>query len=216
MKKLLALFMLLAVLATMVACNDEEEPAGPADVGAEGWAAMLAEDKFSNYSFTMSGTMTSTQGGESYTSYAKETVKFANNKVAIGFFEDENDTEADWQTLDGELAAAQRVQMTQIFMTLLEEYARYAYDANTNSYKLANTVTIDTVLKGFMMDEHGNISPMDVPAVIEMRNGEVFLSDDGRLVKFVCDYSQKMNGDQVSISGITTWEFFDYGTTVVE
>lgn len=57
----------------------------------------------------------------------------------------------------------------------------------------------------------------DVPAVIEMREATVELSADGSLVKLVCDYSQKMElGIVTETSGITTWTFSNYGTTVIE
>ena len=53
---------------------------------------------------------------------------------------------------------------------------------------------------------------------IEVKNGSASISEDGRIARLTCDYSQTMTmGDStVKATGVTEWTFSDYMTTVVE
>lgn len=200
----------------------------PADTEAPGgiseteWNGMLSDEMFENYTFVMEGEMTVTQNGEvQSTSDVKERIKIASDKISIELFAADTDSEAtdsEAMVFDGEYAAALKLQYTEIFVPLLQKYDSFVYDANTKTYKVTETVTIDTVLTGINFYEDESFEMFDLPATIEMREGEVMLSDDGKLLTFVCDYTQTMNmgGGAIATSGITTWTFSDFGTTVIE
>ncbi len=189
-------------------------------VSKDKWLSMLADSNFDNYTLKLEGTMTATSPNGNATSKVKETIKIADGKMHIEMFAaDENSTASDSHTmlLEGELAEMQKIQNSQIFMTLLKEYESFEYDEATKTYKVPQTVSIDTVLKGISMSGDEYVS-FDAPSKLEMREAEVTLSEDGKLIKFVCDYSQIMTMGEdgtTSVSGVTTWEFSDYGTTVI-
>ncbi len=184
------------------------------------WLEMISDASFENYTVKLEGTMTVTNKNENTTNTIKEIIKFADDKMAMQMFvEDPNSSSDDPISfvIDGDMAKAQKIQNTQLFIALLQEYESFVYDGATKTYKVPNTISIDTVLKGFSSDENGMVT-IDVPAKLEMREAEVTVSNDGKLVKFVCDYSQTMTMDDdgpTTVSGKTTWEFYDYGTTVI-
>lgn len=201
-----------------------ETTKAPEGVSRPTWDDMLSAAKFENYTFSMEGAMTVLQNGENAgTSNVKETFKVTKDKLWVEMYGETVDSSAsDQQTIlfVGEAAAAQKLQCEQIFLALLAEYDNFTYDAASDSYKLHKTVTLDTTLKAFSFSQDGTIrETFDMPAVIEMREATVELSVDGSLVKFVCDYSQTMQYDIETVTettGITTWTFGNYGTTVIE
>ena len=102
-------------------------------------------------------------------------------------------------------------------------YAYYNFgrsvDPETNTYSITETIRIEETAKGISIDpETGAPQSFDCPVVIEMREGVVTISEDGKLLKFVCDYSQSMDmhGYITTTMGLTSWTFSDYGTTVIE
>ncbi|MBR6769259.1 MAG: hypothetical protein IKM34_07225 [Clostridia bacterium] len=194
----------------------------PESISRPAWEAMLSAAKFENYTLSLEGAMTVTQNGESAVeNNVKETVKVTADKVLAEMYaEDEDSSASDKVTLlfEGDVAKAHKIQYEQIFLALLSDYDNFVYDAASGTYKVANTVSMDIVLKAVSLSGNGTITEIfDVPAVIEMREATVELSADGSLVKLVCDYSQKMElGIVTETSGITTWTFSNYGTTVIE
>ena len=138
-----------------------------------------------------------------------------------GAFAEDLDSPAEDEELviaDGEIAEAQKLQYSQVFMTLLEDYKNFTYDADTNTYKVMTNVKVEKVLKAVSFSPDGSVTTFDLPTVLEMREAEVTVSSDGKLIKFVCDYSQTMDmyGTTMVTAGKTTWTFSDYGTTVIE
>lgn len=194
----------------------------PESVSRPTWEAMLSAAKFENYTLSLEGAMTVMQNGESVgENNVKETVKVTADKMLVEMYAEVEDSSAsDKETilLEGDVARAQKLQYEQIFLALLSDYDNFIYDAASGTYKVANTVSMDIVLKAVSLSEDGTITDVfDLPAVIEMREATVELSADGSLVKLVCDYSQKMElGAFTETSGITTWTFSNYGTTVIE
>lgn len=183
------------------------------------WMDMIDDSVFENYTCMMEGVMTVTQNGANEgTTAVKEMIRVTEEKMASDIYADGEYVET--IVVDGDTAAAQKEQSAQIFKTLLAEYDSFSYDAQTNTYKVTATVKIETVLKSLTYDlESGQMVTADVPAVIEMHEAELTLTEDGKLSTFVCDYSQTMTmvaGFSVTTSGRVTWNFSDFGTTVID
>ena len=190
-------------------------------IGEAEWKEMISEKTFENYTFTMEGTMTVVQTGvEPVVSDIREEIKITSDKVSMELLADDTESSAsDSQTMvfEGEIAEAQKAQCAQLFMAVLEEYDSFVYDPATGVYTIPKTITIEKVLKGVGSAENG-ISMFDVPATIEIRQAKATISEDGKLLTFVCEYTQIMDmyGSEITTSGNTTWTFSDYGTTVID
>ena len=189
-------------------------------ISADEWAAMLSESSFNNYTLSMDGVMTVVINGvENSTSRIKEIVKIDGEEMFIEMFASDIDsasTASETMFLNGEMAEMQKTQYTQLYLAMLEKCDNFSYDKETKTYKIANTVTIEKVLKA-ISESDDEITTFDLPSVIEMKNAEVSISEDGKLLKLVCEYTQTMDmkGATISTSGTTTWTFSDYGTTVI-
>ncbi|MBO5883699.1 MAG: hypothetical protein J6Q78_04775 [Clostridia bacterium] len=227
MKKILLLLISFILLLSLVACNDGDgtnnsggDPSGTSStvLNEAEWDQMISDDMLANYTVIMEGNMSvTTNGKEEGTSDVKQKTKVANDKLSMEIFA--GDQSVDTMVIDGDLAKAQMTQTSQLFKTLMAEYDNFTYDADKKIYKVTESVTIDTVLKGFGYQDEGAVREFDVPTVIVMRDAEITVSEDGKLVSFVCDYSQSMtmtDGDEVVTSGVVTWSFSDFGTTVIE
>ena len=188
---------------------------------ATDWAAILSEENFENYTLKMNGDMVAIAGGEQVPNHVDEIIKVTADKVEITVHAAEvNGPGYDDQTLllDGKLAESQKDQYAWLFLTMLEEFANFEYDEATKTFKLADVVSIETVMEGLVSLGDDKYSSFEVPTKLEMKDAEVTISEDGKLVKFVCDYSQTMQmgeGPATVVFGITTWSFSDYGTTVI-
>ena len=187
------------------------------------WDAMISDAAFENYTLTTESTMKTEIGGvDRGTSDSKSVVKIAADKIEISSYaydSEGNASDALVSAFEGEYAKAHKEQYSMIFMLVLSEYENFEYDAETNTYKIEKTLTIEDDLPGFAINGDGTLLHFTVPAKIEIKNGEASISDDGKLLSFTCDYSQTMYGDNdytVAVSGITTWTFSDYGTTVID
>ncbi len=236
MKKIFLILISVCLLLALAACDGGENidnlPTGtPTDAPTEApteapegineseWNEMLSDEVFENYTVIMDGKMTVTTNGivEVEDELVKERIKVACDKMSIEIFVDGEFSEP--MVFDGELAESQKIQSSQLFMLLLDKYDSFVYDKDAKVYIVEETITIDAVLKGMSFMEDGSVAEFDVPAVIEMKDAEVRISDDGKLASFTCDYTQTMEmgeGYTVSTSGLTTWTFSDFGTTVIE
>lgn len=227
MKKILLLLLSLCLLLSMIACDQGNDPTGDettsetdqtaAVLSESEWAEKTAFDNFDNYTVMMSGKMSVTQNGEFQgESDATQCIKVADDKLSIEIFMDGESM--DLSVLDGDLAKTQKTQATQLFSLLLEQYEYYEYDAEKKVYCVTDTVSWETVLTGLSYETDGSVSEFDVPAVIEIREAEVTFAEDGTLVSLVCDYSQSMSleAGETTTSGLITWTFSDFGTTVIE
>ena len=222
MKKFLLLMLSLCLICSMIGCSKgdaDSEPNNGTTLSATEWEAMLSDDVFSNYTVVMEGQMSVTENGVSDgqgKENLKETIKVTNDRFSIEAFI--GDEPLDAMVLDGEIAAVHKEQASQLFLAMLSKYDAYSYDKASDTYKISEPITIEATMKGLKIDDTGAITTFDVPSVIEMRNAEAKVSDNGRIVSFVCDYSQSMtvNGKTVGTSGLTTWTFSNFGTTVIE
>lgn len=192
-----------AVCATVAfgaaACEDEQKPAAGAGVSEEKWEAMLAEENFENYTLTQSGYVVYEGADIDGGIQQDAVVKFADDKVQLIM---ELDGELATEIVyTGEEATLQRSTYTQVFMALLDAYESYTYDAASDVYKVNEKVTVE-------------LTVYDMPVVIVMEEGQVKLSDDGRIVDFTCDYTQTTNG--ILMTTEMHWTFSDYGTTVID
>ncbi len=181
------------------------------------WDAKLADKMFENYTYSMEGRMTVTQDGEpETTSDMRQIVKVTSDKVSTTVYADSVEEPGGsggfTQVYEGEIAEATKTQNAQLFLTILRDYENFEYDAETNTYKIPETVVFEEVLKAVSGD-----GMFDVPARIEVREAVVTFSEDGRIATLVSDYTQAMDfgGSMVTTAGVTTWTFTDFGTTVI-
>lgn len=247
MKKILILILAALILVSLVACDDSsvnipgaDGVTTPADdtttlpddtttaepsqgISTPEWNGMLSAANFENYTVTLEGMMTVVQPGqENVTSNVKQIVKIADDKMQLEIFASDADSSAEdsmKQVFVEEIAAEQKQQNEWLFLTLLAKRESFVYDPETNTYSITETIRIEETVKGISIDpETGVPQSFDCPVVIEMREGVVTISEDGKLLKFVCDYSQSMEirGEVTTTMGLTTWTFSDYGTTVIE
>lgn len=226
---LLVCLVLLSLSLILTSCEDSDLPT-PADsdlpeilesITKTEWNAMISEVNFENYTLDMTGRMTTYQGGvEVSVSDVNETIKVTSDKILIHVNAADTNSSATAEEdalFEGDLAQSQKNQFSWLFLTMLEQFDRFSFDAETTTYKLKNQVHIEDVMEGVLMSGD-HYETFDVPTKIDMRNAEVTISKDGKLLKFVCDYSQEMemgSGIIVTVSGETTWAFSNYGTTVI-
>lgn len=248
MKKLLLILSCILLIFSLVACNGNkdngenengngsetpgnvetpgesespEEPETPDNSGAlneSEWNKVVSKDNFDNYTVKLVGKMTVTENGVSAgESDMEQEIKVTANKMTIELFFEGESIYID--AIEGDMLESQKVQASQLFILLLSKFDNFVYDADEDVYKLAEAITINTTLKGITYTPDGQMIEFDVPAVIEMRDAKVTLSEEGKLEFFTCDYTQTMNmegGNVVSTSGLTTWTFSNFGTTVIE
>ncbi len=206
-------------------CNATENASVAfAGISENKWDQMLADSVFENYTLSIEGRMTVTQSYESgeTVSDMKSILKIASDKISLELFGAEVDgtaSDSHVMVLDGDIAEAQKLQNSQLFMLILDGYENFEYDAETGTYKITEAITIKKDLAAIAIGSDGNVQTKMIPSTIEIRNAEATLSDDGKILKLVCDYSQTMEfevGMVTTTSGVTTWTFSDYGTTVIE
>ncbi len=187
---------------TCTVCNYKKgEPITFTGISEEKWDSMLATPNFENYTLRQYGKI---NYGGAQTIEEDATIKFVKDKVSINL---KSGGYTDTLLFTGEEAIMQKASYEQVFLALLENYDEYVYDATKNVYKNPSpvSVTIDFPL-------------YDSSASIEMENGEISLSDDGKLVKFQCDFTQTTSTPHgiSSVYTYMTWELSDYGNTVIE
>ena len=195
--------------------------APPADIGVseEDWNDMLSEESFENFTLLTEGNMTTIQGGASYGPYkTKSLCRMTADKMELTLYDGESDAPMPGsmvEVFEGEIAEAQKLQYSQLFVNILSQYESYTYDAQTKTYKIDELTVWDGTVKAISLREEAAL--IDVPCTIEIRNAEATLSEDGKLLKLVCDYTQSMTmtGEEITVFGVTTWTLSDYGSTVI-
>ena len=234
MKKILILMLVALMIVSLVACDDStvETPstdgtttaadtttAAPSQgLAAPEWSNMLSAANFENYTVTYTGRMTVVE--ENVTSDVNQIVRVAGGRMELVIFmsdEDSSDEEFFSDVYEGDIAKSQKQELEQVFLLMLSKRDAFKYDAESDTYLVTETITIEETMVGISYID-GIPQEFDCPTVIEMRNGEVSVSEDGKLMKFTCDYSQTMDlhGQLTTIIGHTTWTFSDYGTTVID
>ena len=203
-KKLLSILMAISLLFSamllMTSCNESGVDEG--GFTENDWQAMIAEPNFENYTLHQVARL-NYGGGMVYDEDV--VVKFTKDKMTVeesgdlGFYE---------EFVDEELAE-QRGAYEDVFRALLADFDNYTYDKQTGTYKSSSTVTVELEL-----------STEGLTATVTMENGEVHLTEDGKLEKFTCSFTQDMTIPDYGAMTITTesmaWPFSNYGTTVIE
>ncbi len=186
------------------------------------WTSMLSTSHFENYTLNMEGTMDVLLNGvKNSTNNVSETLQVTADKLLVTLHADDTQSDAsDQETilLEREQAKSHKDQYSWLFLTMLEQFDSYRYDKATKTYKLTDDVVIEKDMEGFISDEQGLLSTFTIPTKLEIRDAEVSVSEDGKLLKLVCDYSQTTamgTEGETTVSGVTTWTFSNYGTTVI-
>ncbi len=194
--------------------EDTEQQSLDSDIGLS---------KMDNYTLTNEGLMSVTKNGvDEGKTNMKQVLKIADGKAEITLFAENGNGEmqqaGESMVLEGEMATSQIEQNNKLLETILAKYDKFVYDAETESYAITETITIDEVVDGVEHDiDSGNLVPIKIPAKITIKNAKVTLTEDGKLLKLVCNYTQEMtkDGEVIVTSGINTWTVTDYGTTAI-
>ncbi len=165
------------------------------------WNAMFAAEALSNC--TIVQTATAVQQPENIRSHQVNTHKFADNKVETHvLIKPEEEDEISFSNVwTGEEAADMKRAHVELFTALLNEYECFEYDTTQDVYNVTETASVDLSLD-------------DESFIVEMSEGQVRVSADGKLVKFSCKYVQTTEYGVVYADMV--WEFSDYGTTVID
>lgn len=225
---LLALALCLSILTSFVACNTDGENTtsnttgegkdskddNPEESGlsSKEWSSMIKESNFENYTLDFQGKMTVTTNGkvevEGYSAHSIYRVtKDALEHVIIDGGEENS------MVLKGEDAATQKIESSQLYLAILKEYDSFTYDADKKVYTIKDA-TIDMDITAIV---NGVPSAEKLPVKIKVKEGTATVSNDGKILKLVCDYSQTMTlgEDVTTTSGLVTWTFSNYGNTVI-
>ena len=202
MKKFLA--MLLSVctcftIGSFAACKDKDDGNANGPVTEAEWEEMISESTFENYTLTESGTVTP-EGYEG--TYHTAIIKMTADKVAIDLSLDGGGE--DMIIYTGADAIEQKNSYEQVFLALLADFENYTYDEAEKVYKNSGEITV-------------NVTMTDFAATIVMKNGKLTLTEDGKLLTFVCDWTQTTTtpGGTITVKTDMNWAFSDYGTTVI-
>jgi len=171
-------------------------------VTEEEWNGMLASHNFENYTLIQQGTMKSNMAPAPM--YQKATLKFAGGKLHL--INEVDGEELFDIIMEGEEAKEQKISYEMLFLAVLDNFENFEYDPVEKVYKNPRTVTV-------------TLHVADAEATVVMENGRVTISEDGKLVKFECKYTQTTitsNYTVVTQVDDAVFELFDYGTTVIE
>lgn len=186
-------------------------------IGKSEWESRLTAEVFENYTVLIEGEMTVFQNGEEdSTDEIWQKIKITSDKMELSTMA-VGEEDPFMMVFDGEIAAAQKLQNSQLFMLILSKYDSFVYDAATDTYSIPETIVLNEIIKGIGISGD-EVSLWDIPTQIEFREAVVTFTSDGMLSTLVCDYTQTMEmyGATISASGKTTWTFTDFGTTVIE
>lgn len=221
MKKLLTLLLVALTALSLIAftaCEASETPPDtPSDVPKQDqtitekdWSEMISAASFENYTLTQAAIYSAGAGFEEDT-LVTSVVKFTKDKVEIKF------TIGDVTNVivyDGEMAKEQKDSYEKIFISLLENPKDYEYDATEKAYKNSKTITVEDTMHYPAEDDR---PAFDLKMKIVMNNGKATISANGKLLTFVCDYTQTTetpNGTSF-LSTEMSWTFSNYGTTTI-
>lgn len=183
-----------------------DTPSPEAALGADEWAAMLSDVNFTNISWTMTGDMTYTEQGSSGVVSQIQRVKVTEQKMVVDLtITQMGQTEDLVFVFEGEELAEHRKIYTGTFQSLLDERENFEYDAESKSYKLPKTVEVEMMSQGSFI-------------TVQMSNATVSVSADGKLLACNMDFSEHVVNEHtnVVVTSNLTFEFYDYGTTVIE
>ena len=192
--------------------SETQEEAKDTGVSEEKWESMVSDDIFANYTVEMKGLMTAYVNGNSQGESDAHAIYHITTD-SIEFVIMDQGEPAGSMVLVGEDAVAQKYEFSIIFRSILNEYDKFVYDPETDEYLIDDAtinVNAHVVTNGVLSDD-------TIPVVIEVKDGKASFSEDGKIAKLVCDYTQTMtqNGGTTKVTGVVTWTFSDFGTTVI-
>ncbi len=221
MKKLLTILLVVITalsLTTFMACDDEtnppnvppveEPPSTNQSITENQWKDMLSTANFENYTLKQSYSVILDENSTTVDTI----IKFADDKVFLSM---SADNETHTVLFEKEEAKAQKQSYENLFLALLANFDDYEYDANENAYKNPETITVEQTIIYPTTDGTTNYV-VHIKSV--MSNGKATVSTDGKLLTFVCDYTQTTtfeNGEEQVTDTKMSWTFSDYGTTVI-
>ena len=177
--------------------NNPDEPSKPSiEVSDEQWAASLLEEKFSNVSFTYSGVtygypqtvIVKVDGDELYEDVTIQSVASRERYIF------------------GEESKTHKNVYLNMFKSLLYEKDSYEYNEEEKSYFLAKTTESKTEYDEYYV-------------VIKTTNSTVKFNSDGLLMSLTTTIQEDMyyypETFHASVTTETSFEFYDYGTTVI-
>ena len=173
-------------------------------ISEEKWKAMISPATLTNYTLKCGGRVTQTDSGTVTVSDQSFTVKFnADNCCVYGTVKPEGEEELVLNDLfTGEDFPPVKETYESLFLALLAEYKNYRYNSADNVYELPEPIDI-------------TIEYEYATAFVSVSNSRVSISDDGKLLKLVCNYSQREEGLDFLVTSEMTYTFSDYNTTVI-
>lgn len=221
MKKLLTLLLIVITalsLTTFIACDSEtnppnvppveEPPSKNQSITENQWNDMLSTANFENYTLMQSYSVIV----DGNSTQINTIIKFATGKVLISM---SANNETHTALFENEEAKAQKQSYENVFLALLANFDDYEYDAVENSYKNPETITVEQTMHHTSTDGTTNYV-VHIKSV--MTDGKATISTDGKLLTFVCDYTQTTTfegGEENVTDTKMSWTFSDYGTTVI-
>jgi len=224
---LLAILVCMSLLCSLVACDKDGDNGETGDskentennngaISKDNWNTMVAAANFENYTLDLQGSMSTYQNGELVVeAYPVHTIyRATKDAVEMVLVFDDEEGEDFSMVLTGEDATTYKLEVSEIFLAILKNYDNFTYDANSKEYTIKDT-TINTEVTAIV---DGKAASQKTPVTIVVKEGTATVSEDGKIAKLVCDYSQTMTteGGETMVTGKTTWTFSDYGKTVVK
>lgn len=177
----------------------------PDGMTAEKWAIMISPETLTNYTVSYGGTVTQTDdNGDVTVSDQSFTVKFNEDKIHVqGTIRPEgSDTPITFSNLfTGDNYSNAKKSYEILFLSILADYENYQYDSADDTYTIPAPVNVTL--------DYGGTS-----LTISLNNSKVSISNDGKLLTLVCEYTQTEKGAYTATSAMT-YTFTDYGTTVI-
>ena len=178
-----------------------------AGISEEKWKAMISPATLTNYTVKYGGRVTQTDSDTDTVTVSDQsfTVKFNADKCyAYGTVKPEGAEEFVIVNgiFTGEDFPPVKKIYESIFLAILSEYKNYQYNSADNVYEIPKPIDV-------------TIEYADTSGFISVSNSRVSISDDGKLLKLVCNYSQREEGLDFLVTSEMTYTFSDYNTTVI-
>ncbi len=193
--------------------DDGETPA----ITEEEWNAAIAPISFENYTMITSGFFIQNDGTEMQ---QDQVVKVTADRMTValtvvmekmlGQPVENPETQNiffDFYKNPEELAM-QKNSQEQVFLALLADYNNFVWNQDKQAFVNSGTVTVEIPMQSYA----SSVS-------VVMENATVYITEEGQIKCFVCDYTQttKMAENTIVSSAKNfSWTFSDYGTTVIE
>ncbi len=179
---------------------DSGENSNEVGVTRAEWDEMLKEDAFVNCTIKQTSIVYETENATTGQNQLA-ILRLVNGEVAV-YIEVEGSV-----VVDRVFTGAEGEEMTagycDIAFALLNKYESFAYDAQEDAYEVTETVSVTVTANG-------------TPCNVIMEEGKATISKEGRLTSFTCKMTEVIPDEEIVIYADITWEFSNYGTTVIE